>query len=363
MKLYKRKDRKNLYVRHKGNLNSLGTPLKGQALDLLEELQAKKLGIYRVPHKRIQVFLEPYLTRCRRHNKAITLDDKKRTLEYFLQHSSNPWLRQLDTAMVEKCLDSRIAARSKTEISAERYNTERQILNNFCNYLISERVLKENPCKDIIKKKVVKNKAKFSLTRVDEARLNKYLAQGETEERVKQLGKKYKKLSAAVREALSRVKAVGVNTGLRARELVNTWWSDIDWERSIIHVSEKPDWKPKDYEERAVPLNKPASQALRDQKMKLGVLGRHVFCRLDGRKYGRGLDVSMCRAFVWAGFSFGGLHVLRHTFATRYLQNGGNLEDLRDLLGHSDIRTTQRYLHGDSQEQRKTIELMGRRRK
>jgi site-specific recombinase XerD len=49
--------------------------------------------------------------------------------------------------------------------------------------------------------------------------------------------------------------------------------------------------------------------------------------------------------------------------ATRYLQNGGNLEDLRDLLGHSDIRTTQRYLHGDSQEQRKTIELMGRRRK
>jgi len=39
-----------------------------------------------------------------------------------------------------------------------------------------------------------------------------------------------------------------------------------------------------------------------------------------------------------------GPHKLRHTFATNYLRNGGNLEELRRVMGHRDISTTQRYL-------------------
>lgn len=38
-------------------------------------------------------------------------------------------------------------------------------------------------------------------------------------------------------------------------------------------------------------------------------------------------------------------HLLRHTFSTNYLYNGGNLEMLRLILGHTDISTTQIYLH------------------
>lgn len=38
-------------------------------------------------------------------------------------------------------------------------------------------------------------------------------------------------------------------------------------------------------------------------------------------------------------------HTLRHSFATRWLRRGGNLEALRRALGHADLRTTQEYLN------------------
>jgi site-specific recombinase XerD len=39
-----------------------------------------------------------------------------------------------------------------------------------------------------------------------------------------------------------------------------------------------------------------------------------------------------------------GPHKLRYTFNTNFLRNGGNLESLKRLMRHTDIKTTQRYL-------------------
>ncbi len=38
-------------------------------------------------------------------------------------------------------------------------------------------------------------------------------------------------------------------------------------------------------------------------------------------------------------------HVLRHTFATHYLANGGDVLELKNILGHTSIKTTEKYLH------------------
>jgi integrase/recombinase XerD len=38
-----------------------------------------------------------------------------------------------------------------------------------------------------------------------------------------------------------------------------------------------------------------------------------------------------------------GAHSMRHSFATLYLDAGGNLRDLQDAMGHKDPRTTRRY--------------------
>ena len=338
MKLYKRKGSANYYLRQGDTLISLGTARKAFALQLLEEYQVKRLGVYRVVHKRASDFFEPYLTRCKKYNKATTIEDKKRTLEFFKKQASDPWLREVNKKLVSDYLDSRIASRSKVAISNERFNTERQVLNNFFNYLIVEKVLKENPAKEIEKKKIVRNKEPKSLPRDIEKKLDKWLTENNAE--------------------LLWVKTVAINTGLRARELAYLTWPDIDFEKSILHVTAKSDWSPKDYEERAIPLNRAALTALKEYKVKRAVLGRYAFSRQDGRKYGRGLDLAMVRAFKEAGLGSGGLHALRHTFATRYIEAGGNIKDLQKLMGHSDLKTTQRYLHADEEQMKKIVERM-----
>ena len=38
-------------------------------------------------------------------------------------------------------------------------------------------------------------------------------------------------------------------------------------------------------------------------------------------------------------------HDLRHTYASQFMMNGGNLYDLQKILGHTDSKMTQRYAH------------------
>lgn len=49
-------------------------------------------------------------------------------------------------------------------------------------------------------------------------------------------------------------------------------------------------------------------------------------------------------------------HTLRHTFATHLIRNGENLVVLRDLLGHRQITSTQRYIHMTAEDIRAAID-------
>ena len=217
MKLYKRKGSKNWYLRQGDRLISLKTTRKGYAEQLLEEYQVKSLGIFRVPHKKVSTFFDPYLARCKTYNKASTIEDKKRTLGYFKDQTADPWLRQVNKKMIEGYLDSRLGTRSKAPISEERFNSERQILGNFFNYLIKEKIFKDNPVGGIEKKKIVKSKKPKSLPRADEAILDAWL-RGERKD-LEIEGKKLKGVSLDARQELMAVKIVTVNTGFRAAEL------------------------------------------------------------------------------------------------------------------------------------------------
>jgi site-specific recombinase XerD len=65
------------------------------------------------------------------------------------------------------------------------------------------------------------------------------------------------------------------------------------------------------------------------------------------------------------GLPQSGFHLLRHTFATQYLKNGGDVVRLSIILGHSEISTTMKYLHlltEDLQRPHQSLSILNRLR-
>lgn len=336
MKLYRRG--RIWYIRDGEKKISTETSRKKLAEAKFEDYLRDRMGVYTVSRKKVSELLPAYIERCRLLNKPTSVDDKERTLDVFQEFAADPPLATIDGKLIESYLGARMNARTGEAISSERWNTERQVLRGFFAYLIGRRLLRDNPCDQVQKRKVTRRVEKAILERAGEKALDGWLRENDGE--------------------AWRVKEVAITSGLRARELCNLTWPDCDFRRRQIFVRKKPDWTPKDYEERVVPMSDRAAAALRAQKIERAVLGAYVFCREDGKKYGRGLDVKICRAFKKAGLGSGGLHTFRHTFATRYLDAGGNVKDLQALLGHSSLQTTQRYLHANEDAIRRTVARM-----
>ncbi len=75
------------------------------------------------------------------------------------------------------------------------------------------------------------------------------------------------------------------------------------------------------------------------------------------RHWSLGLSRWARELFTAAGIDreYGTLHRLRHTFGTRLLEAGADIETVRDLMGHADIATTGRYLSSTSARKRAAV--------
>jgi site-specific recombinase XerD len=72
--------------------------------------------------------------------------------------------------------------------------------------------------------------------------------------------------------------------------------------------------------------------------------GDFVFTNNNGDKRGYATQ-SIRKAMKRVGLHDVRIHTLRHTLATRLIQNGMTVYEVKAILGHSDIRTTMRYAH------------------
>lgn len=136
-------------------------------------------------------------------------------------------------------------------------------------------------------------------------------------------------------------------TGLRISEVISLEFKNIDYDECIIRVMGKGS------KERIVPVNDYAIKYLKEYidnyrpELVKNDINNYIFLNNHGRMLTRQGIFKMIKNYAALKNikKTIGPHTLRHTFATHLLENGADLRVIQELLGHSDISTTQIYTH------------------
>lgn len=146
-------------------------------------------------------------------------------------------------------------------------------------------------------------------------------------------------------------------SGLRASEVVNLTFNQVDFDNRIMKVSGKGN------KDRLVPFTTSAKEAMLNyinglRKDLLKEDTKYIFLNSKGNKMTvRGLEYILDEIEAKTGL-YGKIHphMLRHSFATKMLNRGADLRTIQELLGHSSIETTSIYTHVAYENMKETYE-------
>lgn len=135
-------------------------------------------------------------------------------------------------------------------------------------------------------------------------------------------------------------------TGIRVSELTGLKLADLNWQMGYITCREHD-------RDRMVPFGemtrKALSRYLREGREKLlkGRESAYLFTNCSGNPMSRQGFWKILKGYASAAGITADItpHTLRHSFAAHMLQNGADLKSVQEMLGHSDISTTQMYLN------------------
>ena len=234
-------------------------------------------------------------------------------------------------AVDHQMIRSWLASLMESGIQPRSVNRKITTLKSFYKYLLREKLLVVNPCIKIVSPKTAKKLPVF----VDEAGMETLLADEEFSDDYSQ----YRNIL---------ILEVFYYTGIRLSELINLKQKDIDDVNLSIKVLGKRN------KERIIPITKTLKDKimhLLEMKEKQGVISKEkedfVFLSNFGKKLYPKLVYRVVNNYLSAITTINkkSPHVLRHTFATHMLNNGADLNAIKEILGHSNLSATQVYTH------------------
>jgi integrase len=242
------------------------------------------------------------------------------------------------------------SARLKAETTARTCNRDISSLKAALSRAVEWKLLARNPLGDVKLLREDEGGVVRYLTPDEETRLRAALAARDAARQAKRdtanqwrRDRGYAEWPAENPDHLTAIVLVAINTGLRKGEIFNLRWRDIDLVGAQLTV--RGDGA-KSGQTRHVPLNTEALDVLKRWRAATTPDG-YVFPGRADSGNGRLDDVKkgwlpIVTAAKLTAFRF---HDLRHTFASKLVMAGVDLNTVRELLGHSDLKMTLRYAH------------------
>ena len=272
----------------------------------------------------MQPVIENYLLTCKAESKAqSTIRGYHDVLYDFLDFTGDISLEEFKPEHVQRYMGSLQDKEGRNgPISSHSLHKYYSVLRTFCNWLFAQGQIRQIPTQ-LLKP----------------PRLSEDLPDALTADEVE-------KLLGILRSETLRNRTIMkffLDTGVRLNELATLSPKNLHLTDGWAKVVGK------NSKERIVPMGaalcRDVHAYLHRRKAHPGV--QTIFTSQHGYELGREGIAQLVRRILVQVRETGkcGPHTLRHTFATLYLRNGGSLEVLRRILGHSQLKVTQRYVH------------------
>lgn len=264
-----------------------------------------------------------------------TITAYKKDLETFQKFCNNEFEEEDISNVPYTLIRSWIVSMVESDISNRTINRKVSSLKSYYNYLLKIGQIEQSPLRKHQVLKVAK-------------KLNVPFSQKEIIEVLKGFGDAED--FESVRDKL--LIELLYSTGMRRSELIGLKEASIDLSQSIVKVKGKRD------KERQIPLLDSVIKSIQTYQLYKGKIRSeddYFFATTKGKK----MYPTLVYRIINEYFSKVSLkvkkspHVIRHSFATHLLNEGADLNSVKELLGHSSLASTQVYTHSSLKDLKK----------